>query len=102
VPDEHDALDAELVDHRQHVFAEGRHSPLVARLAGLAVSGEVDRHDLALPGEVVDLSAPVAPVARPAMDEDESWFSPAAGLEVDGNAVGGVGDAPHLARPASP
>ena len=73
VADEDGALEIERFYDRGHVPAECLDRPFVAIEAGFPVPGGIEGYDPELPGEGLELPFPVAPIARPPVDEDESW-----------------------------
>ena len=84
---QHCSLELELVDHRRHVPGVGGHRPVLPFQAGLAVAPEVDRHDGVCLREFIDLGAPVAAVATPAVNEDQGRIAVSVHVESDLYAV---------------
>ena len=69
------------------------------------MAGKVDGDDLLGSRQGADLRAPVGPVTRPAVDEDEGRPALTLDLEVHGNAIRGLSDILHRAatwRPRLP
>ena len=98
VADEDHPLEAQLLDDRDGVVAEGRHRPRGAPDPRFAVAGEVDRHDEMAGGERPHLLPPVRAVARPAVDEDDGRRAGAGDVVADLDTVGRDGRWAHRRR----
>jgi hypothetical protein len=85
--DQDDLIEIQLPDDGDDIFAERAHRPFRAVNPRSSMSGQVDGHDLVVPGEVGQLGAPIASVAAPAVDEYESRFSLPSDLIVDGHSI---------------
>ena len=90
--DEHDALQTQLRDHGLDVLAEAANRPVLASLARLPVTGQVDRDHAMILGEDRDLVVPQFAVAAPAVDKHQRGIALAPDGVVDGDAVGGQDD----------
>ena len=85
--DEDDGLAAHRLDHRAHVLAKGLHGVAVAGQARMAVPGEIQNNHPIFLGKMINLGAPVARIAAPAVDKDQGRLTGAVLFIGNGDAV---------------
>jgi hypothetical protein len=87
VADQNRLAQAELLNHRLHVLAEGSHGPLLTLFSRLPVAGQIERHDAVSFCELGDLVVPKSRITHPTVDEHDRRRTAALGVVTNGRAV---------------